>query len=386
MKKETQLIRNQIQRSLFSEHSNPVYLTSSYVFDSAEDMALKFSGEKEGILYSRYSNPNVTELIEKISIIEGSENGWATATGMSAIYTTFMSLLQSGDHIVSASSIFGSTHQLFINILPKFNITSSYAQITSIQDWENKIQKNTKLLYVETPSNPGIDLANLNDLSKLAKKYNLLLVVDNCFATCYLQNPIEFGADIVIHSATKFIDGQGRVLGGLILSSNKIIEVIENYARHTGPAMSPYTAWILSKSLETLPVRMDKHCENALKVAKFLENHPNIEKVKYPFLTSFSQFELAKKQMKAGGGIVSFYIKGNLDSGKKFINNLQFLSISANLGDTRTIVTHPASSTHAKLTIQERNAVGISDNLIRISVGLEAIEDLIEEIENALKL
>lgn len=385
MKKETQLIRNQIQRSLFSEHSNPVYLTSSYVFDSAEDMALKFSGEKEGILYSRYSNPNVTELIEKISIIEGSENGWATATGMSAIYTTFMALLQSGDHIVSASSIFGSTHQLFINILPKFNITSSYAQITSIEDWENKIQKNTKLLYVETPSNPGIDLANLNDLSKLAKKYNLLLVVDNCFATCYLQNPIDFGADIVIHSATKFIDGQGRVLGGLILSSNKIIQIIESYARHTGPAMSPHTAWILSKSLETLPVRMDKHCENALEVAHFLENHHNIEQVKYPFLTSFSQFKLAKKQMKAGGGIVSFYIKGNLKEGKKFINNLQFLSISANLGDTRTIVTHPASSTHAKLTPEERHEVGILDNLIRISVGLEAIEDLIEELDNALK-
>lgn len=386
MKKETQLIRNQIQRTLFSEHSNPLYLTSSYVFDSAEDMALKFSGEKEGILYSRYSNPNVTELIEKISIIEGSENGWATATGMSAIYTTFMALLKSGDHIVSASSIFGSTHQLFINILPKFNITSSYAQITSIKNWEDKIQSNTKLLYVETPSNPGIDLANLNELSNLAKKYNLLLVVDNCFATCYLQNPIEFGADIVIHSATKFIDGQGRVLGGLILASNKIIEIIENYARHTGPAMSPHTAWILSKSLETLPVRMDKHCENALQVAKFLENHPNIEKVKYPFLNSFSQFELAKKQMKAGGGIVSFYIKGDLEEGKKFINNLQFLSISANLGDTRTIVTHPASSTHAKLTIQEKNDVGISDNLIRISVGLEAIEDLIEELENALKI
>lgn len=386
MKKETQLIRNQTAKSLFNEHSNPIYLTSSYIFDSAEDMAMKFSGEKEGILYSRYSNPNVTELIQKVAIMEGAENGWATATGMSAIYTTFMALLKSGDHIVSARSIFGSTHQLFVNIFPKFNITTSYSKIDSIEDWESKIQKNTKLLYVETPSNPGIDLADLSELSKLVKRYNLLLIVDNCFATCYLQNPIELGADIVIHSATKFMDGQGRVLGGLILSSHEIIQKIEIYARHSGPAMSPHTAWILSKSLETLPVRMDKHSENALKVAKFLENHPNVEELKYPFLESFSQFKLAKKQMKSGGGIVSFYIKGGLEEGKKFINNLQFFSISANLGDTRTIVTHPASSTHAKLTQQERKEVGIFDNLIRISVGLESVEDLIEELENALKL
>lgn len=386
MKKETQLIRNQTPRSSSNEHSNPIYLTSSYIFDSAEDMAMKFSGEKEGILYSRYSNPNVIELIQKVAVMEGAENGWATATGMSAIYTTFMALLQAGDHIVSARSVFGSTHQLFMNILPKFNITTSYSKIDSIVDWASKIQNNTKLLYVETPSNPGIDLADLNELSQLAKKHNVLLVVDNCFATCYLQNPIELGADIVIHSATKFIDGQGRVLGGLILSSHEIIQQIEAYARHSGPAMSPHTAWILSKSLETLPVRMDKHSENAFKVARSLENHPHVEQVKYPFLSSFPQFELAKRQMKSGGGIVSFYIKGGLEEGKQFINNLQFFSISANLGDTRTIVTHPASSTHAKLTPEERNEVGISDNLIRISVGLEAIEDLIEELENALKL
>lgn len=386
MKEETQLIRNQINRSLFNEHSNPIYLTSSYVFNSAEDMAMKFSGEKEGLLYSRYSNPNITELIQKVAIIEKTENGWATATGMSAIYTTFMALLKTGDHILSARSIFGSTHQLFMEIFPKFGIHTSYSKINSIKDWENKIQSNTKLMYLETPSNPGIDLADLNALSFLAKKYNLLLIVDNCFATCYLQKPIEFGADIVIHSATKYIDGQGRTLGGLILSRNEIIEKIESYARHAGPAMSPYTAWILSKSLETLPVRMNKHSENALHVAEFLEKHPKVEKVKYPFLPSFSQFELAKIQMKSGGGIVSFYIKGNLEDGKRFINKLNFFTISANLGDTRTIVTHPASSTHSKLTAKEREEVGISDNLIRISVGLEAIEDIIDELKNALKI
>lgn len=381
MKEETKLIHHQIKRSFFNEHSNPIYLTSSYIFDSAEDMEMKFAGEKEGILYSRYSNPNVSELIEKVAIIEKAETGWATATGMSAIYTTFMALLKSGDHIVSARAVFGSTHQLFINIFPKFGIQTSYTKIDCIQDWEDKIKPNTKIMYVETPSNPGVDLADLKKLSTLAKKYSLLLIVDNCFATSYLQQPISFGADIIIHSATKYIDGQGRVLGGLILSKYEIIEKIESYARHSGPSMSPYTAWLLSKSLETLPIRMNKHSENALKVAQFLESHPQVEKVKYPFLPRFKQFELAKNQMKSGGGIVSFYIKGGFKKAKSFINKSNFFSISANLGDTRTILTHPASSTHAKLTPEEKEEVGISDTLIRISVGLESIEDIINELK-----
>ncbi|MCB9202532.1 MAG: aminotransferase class I/II-fold pyridoxal phosphate-dependent enzyme [Flavobacteriales bacterium] len=384
MHNETKLIRTQIERSQYNEHSNPIFMTSSYVFDSAEDMASKFSGEIPANIYSRYSNPNVAELIQKVAQLEETESGWATATGMSAIYTTFMALLSSGDHIVSSRSVFGSTHQLFTKIFPKFNITTSYAEILDIDSWEKEITENTKILYLETPSNPGIDLADLEKISILAKKYNLLVAVDNCFSTPYLQIPKRFGADIIIHSATKHIDGQGRTLGGLILSSNEIIAKVEEYARHSGPAISPFNAWILSKSLETLHVRIEKHSENALKLAQKLEQNPNVELVKYPFLESFPQYELAKKQMKAGGGIVTFYIKGGLEEGKKFINSIKMCSVSANLGDTRTIVTHPASTTHAKLTPEERNSVGITDNLIRVSVGLEHEEDIINDIENAL--
>lgn len=384
MKNETQLIRNQLKRSEFNEHSNPIYLTSSYVFDSAEDMSGKFSGEIEGILYSRYNNPNTDELISKMVAFENVEAGWVTASGMSAIFTTFMSLLKSGDEIVSSRSVFGSTHQLFFNIFPNFGITTSYASILDLKEWESLITKNTKILYVETPSNPSLDLVDLEELGKLAKKYNLILIVDNCFATPYLQNPSKFGADVSIHSSTKFIDGQGRTLGGIILGKKQYIDKIEFFARHSGPAMSPFNAWILSKSLETLPVRMEKHCENALKLAEFLETHHNIEQVKYPFLLSFPQYELAKKQMKLGGGIVTFYVKGGLEEGKKFLNKLKMCSLSANLGDTRTIATHPASTTHAKLSQEERLTVGITDNLIRISVGLEHIDDIIDDINQAL--
>ncbi|HEX8609202.1 MAG TPA: aminotransferase class I/II-fold pyridoxal phosphate-dependent enzyme, partial [Pedobacter sp.] len=292
---ETLAIRLQIERSQYKEHSVPLYLTSSYKFDDAEEMRALFANEKEGNVYSRYANPNTDELINKMSVLEGAENGWATSSGMAAIFTTFMTFLASGDHVLSSRSVFGSTHQLLNNIFPKWGITYSYADLDKPEQWENSIKENTKMIFVETPSNPGIDIIDLEWLVKLGKTRNILVVVDNCFATPYLQQPIKLGADISIHSATKFIDGQGRTLGGIILGSNKLIKDIEGFARHSGPAMSPFNAWLLSKSLETLAVRMDRHCENALKVAEFLEAQPSVKKVMYPFLKSHPQYEIAKK-------------------------------------------------------------------------------------------
>lgn len=381
---ETLAIRLQIERSQYKEHSVPLYLTSSYKFDDAEEMRALFANEKEGNVYSRYANPNTDELINKMSVLEGAENGWATSSGMAAIFTTFMTFLGSGDHVLSSRSVFGSTHQLLNNIFPKWGITYSYADLDKPEQWEDGIKENTKMIFVETPSNPGIDIIDLEWLVKLAKTKNILVVVDNCFATPYLQQPIKLGADISIHSATKFIDGQGRTLGGIILGSNKLIKDIEGFARHSGPAMSPFNAWLLSKSLETLAVRMDRHCENALKVAEFLEAQPAIEKVRYPFLKSHPQYEIAKKQMKQGGGIVTLVIRGGVEAASAFMDKLKMFSISANLGDTRSIATHPATSTHSKLTEEQRLEVGIEQGTIRLSIGLEHIDDILKDISQAL--
>lgn len=381
---ETLAIRLQAERTQFKEHSVPLYLTSSYKFDDAEDMRALFANEKEGNVYSRYANPNTDELINKMSVLEAAEAGWATSSGMAAIFTTFLTFLASGDHVLSSRSVFGSTHQLLNNIFPKWGISYTYADLDKQEEWEKGIQPNTKMIFVETPSNPGIDIIDLEWLAKLAKKNNIMLVVDNCFATPYLQQPIKLGADISIHSATKFIDGQGRTLGGIILGSAKHIKDIEGFARHSGPAMSPFNAWLLSKSLETLAVRMDRHCENALKVAEFLEAHNSIKKVMYPFLPSHPQYEIAKKQMKQGGGIVTLVIEGGAEAASRFMNKLKMFSISANLGDTRSIATHPATSTHSKLTEAERLQVGIEQGTIRLSIGLEHINDIIGDIEQAL--
>jgi len=384
---ETLAIRTQMQRSEFREHSTPLHLTSSFVFDDAEQMRAMFADELEGNIYSRFSNPNTSELIDKICLLEGAEAGWATATGMAAVFTTFAALLKSGDHILSSRAVFGSTHSLLTKIFPKWNISHTYADINSIETWEIAIQENTRLIYVETPSNPGVELIDLEWLGQLAKKHKLLLVVDNCFATPYLQQPLLFGADISIHSATKFIDGQGRVLGGLICGREDLIAEIKAFARHSGPAISSFNAWLLSKSIETLAVRMDRHCSNALALAEFLETlHNDIEWVRYPFLKSHPQFEIAQKQMKAGGGIVSFLIKGGIERGRSFLNLLQMSSMSANLGDTRTIATHPASTTHARLSEVERIEAGIFPGLIRISVGLEHIDDIMEDVLQAIQM
>jgi O-succinylhomoserine sulfhydrylase len=381
---ETQLIRTQTERSQFLEHSTPLYLTSSFVFEDAEDMRSSFAEEKDRNIYSRFSNPNTSEFVDKVCIMEGAEDGYAFATGMAAVYSTFAALLNAGDHIVSVSSVFGSTHTLFTKYFPKWNITTSYFDINKPETIEQFIQPNTKILYAESPTNPAVDIIDLELLGQIAKKHNLILVIDNCFATPYIQNPIKFGADIVIHSATKLMDGQGRVLGGIAIGRADLIREIYLFSRNTGPTLSPFNAWVLSKSLETLPVRIQKHCENALKVAQFLENHPAVEVVKYPFLPSHPQHDIAKKQMKLGGNIVSFEIKGGIEAGKKFLNKIQMCSLSANLGDTRSIVTHPASTTHSRLSPDEQLAVSITPGLVRVSAGLEHVNDIIDDLKQAL--
>ena len=381
---ETQAIRTQLERSQFQEHSVPLYLTSSFVFEGAEDMRASFSEEKIRNIYSRFSNPNTTEFVDKICKMEGAQAGYAFATGMAAVYTTFAALLNSGDHIVSAGSIFGSTHALFTTYFPKWNIQTSYFDINKPETIESYITEKTKILYAESPTNPAVDILDLEYLGQIAKKHNLILIIDNCFATPYIQNPIKFGAHLVIHSATKLIDGQGRVLGGVTVGNEDLIREIYLFSRNTGPALSPFNAWVLSKSLETLAVRLEKHSENALAVAEFLENHANVNLVKYPFLKSHPQYEIAKKQMRLGGNIVAFEIKGGLESGRKFLDKIKLCSLSANLGDTRTIVTHPASTTHSKLSVEERLSVGISDGLVRISVGLETVKDVIADLNQAL--
>lgn len=381
---ETNAIRTQIERTEFLEHSVPLYLTSSFVFEDAEDMRASFAEEKVRNIYSRFSNPNCSEFIEKVCQMEGAEDGFAFATGMAAVFSTFAALLKSGDHIVSGRSVFGSTHTLFTKMFPKWNITTSYGDVNDLDSWEALIQPNTKILYAETPTNPGVDVLDLEKLGALAKKHNLLLIIDNCFATPYLQQPIKYGAHISIHSGTKFMDGQGRVLGGIAVGRADLIKEIYIFSRNTGPALSPFNAWVLSKSLETLAVRMDRHCDNALKLAEYLEQHDKVSWVKYPFLKSHPQYEVAKKQMRKGGGVVAFELKGGVEAGRTFLDKLKMLSLSANLGDTRTIVTHPASTTHSKLSEEERLAAGITPGLVRISAGLESIEDIIADIQQAL--
>jgi O-succinylhomoserine sulfhydrylase len=385
MEFETNAIRTQIKRTEHLEHSVPLYLTSSFVFEDAEDMRASFAEEKERNIYSRYSNPNSSEFIEKVCQMEGADAGFAFASGMAAVFSTLASLLDSGDHMISARNIFGSTHSLLNNFFPKWNINHSCFKIDDLDTIETLITPKTKLIYAETPTNPGVDVLDLEALGKIAKKHKLILVIDNCFASPYLQQPIKFGADLVIHSGTKLMDGQGRVLAGITVGSAELIDKIYRFSRITGPALSPFNAWVLSKSLETLAIRVDRHCENALKLAEFLENHENVNWVKYPFLKSHPKHEVAKKQMKAGGCVVAFEVKGGLKAGQEFFDSIKLLSLSANLGDSRSIVTHPASTTHSKLSTQERAETGITDGMVRVSVGLEHIDDIIDDVGQALK-
>ncbi|MBW7891964.1 MAG: aminotransferase class I/II-fold pyridoxal phosphate-dependent enzyme [Chitinophagaceae bacterium] len=380
----TRAVRIQTARTREMEHSTPLFLTSSFCFEDAEEMRAAFAGENNDNIYSRYSNPSVQEFIDKMCVLEGMEAGFATSSGMSAIFGCFMTFLKSGDHLLSCKSIFGSTHTIVTKYLPRWNIDYSYAEIDKPETWEALIKPNTKLIYVETPTNPGLDIVDMEWLGNLAKKHGIILLVDNCFATPILQKPAQYGANLVLHSATKWLDGQGRVLGGVVVGEKNLIDELYLFCRNTGPAISPFHAWLLSKSLETLDVRIQRHCDNAEALVQALENHPKINWIKYPFHPSHPMYEIAKKQMARGGGLVTFDLKGGVEGGKKFMNALNMLSLTSNLGDTRSIASHPASTTHSKLSSEEQLSVGITPGLIRISVGLEHKDDIIGDIMQAL--
>ena len=384
MKRQTKAIRIQAERSQNREHAVPLYLTSSFTFEDAEQGRAIFADEQKGNIYSRYMNPNVDEFVEKMNMFEKAEDGLAFSTGMAAIFASMAGLLKSGDHVVASSALFGSAIQILTKITSKWGIDCTFVDGADISAWEKAIQPNTKFFFCESPSNPGLELIDLVALAKVKEGKNIVLAVDNCFATPILQNPIELGADLVIHSATKYIDGQGRVLGGVICGKKEYIQEIRFFARHTGPSLSPFNAWVMSKSLELLELRMQKHSENALTLAQTLENHPKLHAVKYPFLPSHPQFELAKRQMKYGGGILTLDLKGGFEKVLAFSKALKIVSVSPNLGDTRTILTHPASTTHSKISPEDRAAVGITEGLVRIAVGLEDIEDLKADFLTAL--
>ncbi len=377
-------IRTQVDRTNEMEHSQPLFLTSSFCFNNAEEMRAAFADETDDNIYSRFSNPNVQEFVARMCALEGMEAGFATASGMSAIFASFMSFLKQGDHLLSCRNIFGSTHTVITKYLSRYGISHSYADANDVSSWEQLIRPETKMIYLETPTNPALEVIDLEAVGKLAQKHGILLNVDNCFATPIAQRPADFGADLVIHSATKWLDGQGRVMGGIVLGKQSLIKEVYQFCRSTGPSLSPFNAWVLSKSLETLEVRMERHAANALHLAEQLSGHPGINWVKYPLLPGHPQYSIAKAQMKNGGGVLCFELKGGLDAGRNFLNALRMLSLTANLGDTRSIASHPASTTHAKLTEEERNATGITPGLIRISAGLESRQDILDDILQAL--
>ncbi|WP_185217687.1 trans-sulfuration enzyme family protein [Sphingobacterium mizutaii] len=383
---QSKIIREQAKRSSLREHSVPLYLTSSFIFDSAEQGRAVFADEEEAMVYSRYANPNTTEFINKVCLMEEAEAGLAFASGMGAIFATFAAFIAQGDHIVSSRAIFGSTHQLFTQLFPRWGVTTTYVDAINPEEWEKAIQPNTKFIFLESPSNPGLELVDLEWLGGLKKKYpNIIFAIDNCFATPYLQKPLPYGFDLSIHSATKYMDGQGRVLGGVVVGKQELMDKMMFLIRHTGPAMSAFNAWILSKSIETLGLRMDRHCSNALALAEVLEKNEEVLDVKYPFLPSHPQYELAKKQMKAGGGIVTIEVKGGKERAFNFLDALNMILYTSNLGDSRSIATHPASTTHSKLSEEEREKLGIRPGTVRLSIGIEDKQDIIDDILQALE-
>ncbi|WP_353718022.1 aminotransferase class I/II-fold pyridoxal phosphate-dependent enzyme [Dyadobacter sp. 676] len=387
MKKQTKAIRTQTSKTKYREHSTPLFLTSSFTFESAEQGKALFEETEQGNIYSRFSNPSVQEFVDKVCMLEGLEDGVATATGMAAVFASMAALLKSGDHILACRALFGSAHQIITQILPKWGITYTYLDADASEaEWEAAVQPNTRMIYLETPSNPGLDLVDLAMIGRICQKHNIIFNVDNCFASPALQTPADFGADLVLHSATKFMDGQGRVLGGVVVGKKEYIKELRFFCRQTGPSMSPFNAWVLSKSLETLHLRMEKHASNALALATALDKHPDVKSVKYPFLESHPQYALAKQQMSAGGSIVTIELEGGFERVAAFMDALEIASLSSNLGDTRTIVTNPNTTTHAKLKPEEKAALGITEGLIRISVGLEDIDDLIADFTNAVEV
>jgi O-succinylhomoserine sulfhydrylase len=373
---DTQAIRAGSLQSEFGENSEAIFLTSSYVFDSSSQAAARFAGNEPGNIYSRFTNPTVTMFQDRLAALEGSEACVATSSGMSAILATIMGLCSAGDHIVASRSIFGTTVQLFSNILKRWGLEVTFVSLTNLNEWEDAIQKNTKLFFVETPSNPLTEVTDIKALSKIAHQKDIKLVVDNCFCSPALQRPLLFGADIIIHSATKYIDGQGRCLGGAVLADKKTIEPIYQFLRTAGPTMSAFNAWVFLKGLETLSIRMDAHSKNALHLASWLESQSQVDRVYYPGLASHPQHKLALTQQKTGGAIVSFEVKGGQKEAWSLIDSTRLISITANLGDVKSTITHPATTTHSRVSPEERQKAGIKDNLVRIAVGLEDIEDL----------
>jgi len=381
---ETVAVRAGSEHSQFHEHSEALFLTSSFTFDSAQQAAKRFIGEEQGNIYSRFTNPTVTMFEQRLAALEGAEQCVATASGMAAILSTCMGLLQAGDHLVASQSIFGSTVNMFNNVFKKFGVETTFVSATDPAQWQAAARPNTKLFFLETPSNPLTEISDIAAIAAFAKQCGALLAVDNCFCTPILQRPLEFGADIIIHSATKYIDGQGRVLGGAVLGSKKLMEPVYSFLRTAGPTMSAFNAWVFLKGLETLKLRMDAHSANALHLAQWLEKQPNVARVLYPSLPSHPQHALAMKQQKTGGGIVAFDVKGGRDAAWRVIDNTRMLSITANLGDTKTTITHPATTTHARISPEARAAAGISDGLIRIAVGLEAVLDIQNDLARGL--
>lgn len=383
---ETLALHTGIHRSQFNEHSEAMYLTSSFVFDSAAQAAARFSGNEPGNIYSRFTNPTITAFEERLAVLEGAEACIATSSGMSAILACVMGLLSAGDHIVASRSLFGATVNLFNNILKRFNIDTTFVSATDINSWEMAIKPNTKILFLETPSNPLTEVSDITELSRIARKSGIWLVVDNCFCTPILQKPLELGADIVIHSATKYLDGQGRVLGGAVLGNRDLLMDggIYGFLRTAGPTLSAFNAWVILKGLETLKIRMEAHSVHALQMAQWLESQPGIVRVFYPGLISHPQHELAKRQQKSGGGIVTFEVKGGKEAAWRVIDSTRLISITANLGDAKSTLTHPATTTHARISQEARDVAGISDGLLRIAVGLEAVQDLQADLARGL--
>ena len=381
---ETLAVRAGTARSQFNEHSEAMFLTSSFTFDSAAQAAARFIGEEPGNIYSRFTNPTVTMFEERLAAMEGAEQCIATASGMSAILACCMGLLKSGDHIVASRSLFGATVNLFGGIMKKFGIETSFVSATEVSEWSASVRPETKLFFLETPSNPLTEISDIAAIALVAKQCGVLLAVDNCFCTPVLQQPLALGADVVIHSATKYLDGQGRVLGGAVLGNKKTLEGVYQFLRTAGPTMSAFNAWVFLKGLETLKIRMDAHSTNALELARWLETQPNVTRVFYPGLPSHPQHALALKQQKTGGGIVSFEVKGGREAAWRVIDNTRMLSITANLGDTKTTLTHPATTTHGRNTPEQREAAGITEGLLRIAVGLEAVIDIRADLARGL--
>jgi O-succinylhomoserine sulfhydrylase len=382
---DTLAVRAGIHRSQFGEHSEAMYLTSSFVFENAAQAAARFTGGAEGNIYSRFTNPTVTAFQERLAALEGAEACVATASGMSAILATAMAVLKSGDHVLCSASVFGSTVQLFSNIMGKFGVQTTYVNGASLAAWEGALRKDTKLLFLETPSNPLTEIADIAALAAVSNRAGALLAVDNCFCTPALQRPLRLGADLVIHSATKYLDGQGRVLGGAVLGRRgPVMDGIYGFLRTAGPSLSPFNAWVLLKGLETLRIRMDAQSQAALQLAQWLERHPRIERVYYPGLPSHPQYELARKQQRLGGAVVSFEVKGGREEAWRVVDATRMISITANLGDTKTTITHPATTTHGRISPEARKAAGIGEELLRIAVGLEALSDIQADLERGL--